>query len=230
MKLRKFLSCTFIFYIAILFVVSICSIQDEQNQVKAETIVVPYSTAKFDSKYYLYRDAKIFDNSYISEYSVLNAYEIDTIEAKRDSLYDKLMIEVHTYIYKYSPCMASKLSKHMLDTALDNEFDLCFMLAQAQKETTFGKYGSGKTRKSVFGVSRRYSSYKKCIDDYVNLVQSKYLGQHKTEQHLLHNYVTLRGRYRYSANKNYETELKNVYNQILAKTDIKRLQTEICSL
>ena len=126
--------------------------------------------------------------------------------------------------------MASVLSKHIVDIALENEFDICFMLAQAKLETTFGKHGSGKTRKSVFGVNKRYSSYERCISDYVDIVKKKYLGKYKTEQHLLHNYVTLRGNYRYAGNKNYETELKNVYNQILAKTDIKRLQNEIYTL
>lgn len=227
MKLRNFLSCTIIL---ILFAFSACNIQNNQNEIKAAKQMdsIYASTVNFDSTY-------IFTNKFIFEvpdtlelkYGIIEENEIDV---KRDSLYAELMNEVHCYIYKQSPKMASVLSKHMVDIALENEFDLCFMLAQAKIETTFGKVGSGQTRKSVFGVRKRYKSYKQCVSDYVYIVQTKYLGKHKTEQHLLCNYVTLCGKYRYAGNKNYENELKNVYNQILAKTDIKRLQNEICTL
>ena len=227
MKLRNFLSCTVILIISMLFVVSACNIKNNQNNINAAQMdSINVSIAKFDSTLvYSY----IFEqpDTFVSQYVITQE---DTIECKKDSLYAELMDEVHCYIYKQSPRMASVLSKHIVDIALENEFDICFMLAQAKLETTFGKHGSGKTRKSVFGVNKRYSSYEHCISDYVDIVKKKYLGKHKTEQHLLHNYVTLRGNCRYAGNKNYETELKNVYNQILAKTDIKRLQNEICTL
>jgi hypothetical protein len=122
--------------------------------------------------------------------------------------------------------MTANVTEHIVSIALENDFDICFMMAQTQLETNFGLLGIGKSRKSMFGISKTYESYEICINDYVQTVQTKYLGSKKTHHHLMKNYVTLRGA-RYAENENYESELKHVYNHIYKHTAIAGLQKQI---
>lgn len=213
MKLRNFLLCTIILAALALTVVPMNS---ATNDVKVEERVhIVDSTFFYNSTSILASPEYIFYGD---------------VDVKKDSIKTMLINSVYNYIAEFAPSMAPKVANDMVEVSLDKDFNICFMLAQAQIETHFGRYGSGQTRKSIFGANGRFGSYRECIEKYVDLVQNKYLGPEKTEQHLLQNYVTVRGGYRYAGNKNYEPELKNVYNQILAKTDIKQLQNEFKQL
>ena len=157
---------------------------------------------------------------------------IDNKEILKENLKNDLTKEVSMYILDNSKhtdlSFVRKISKHIVNRALDNHIDICFILAQGHLETGFGSYGIGKSKKSIFGVSKHYNSYIECIDYYIYLLRSSYLVN-KTEKQLMNNYVNKNG-YRYAGDKKYELKLKNFYSKVNKSTSILELQHKYTNL
>ena len=160
---------------------------------------------------------------------------IDSIGKKeilKENLKNDLTNEVSTYILDNSrhtdTSFVTEISEHIVNRALDNHIDICFILAQGHLETSFGSYGIGKSKKSIFGVYKHYNSYTECIDYYVYLLRSNYLVN-KTETQLMNNYVNKNG-YRYAEDKKYEHKLKNYYSKVNKSTSISELQHKYTNL
>ena len=153
---------------------------------------------------------------------------IDKKEILKENLKNDLTNEVSTYILDNSrhtdTSFVTEISEHIVNRALDNHIDICFILAQGHLETSFGSYGIGKSKKSIFGVYKHYNSYTECIDYYVYLLRSNYLVN-KTETQLMNNYVNKNG-YRYAEDKKYEHKLKNYYSKVNKSTSISELQSK----
>lgn len=146
----------------------------------------------------------------------------------KESIIESINKEAITFVKKYYPNCPDIISTYIVKKGLENDIDICFMLAQTQLETSFGKAGIGRTssRHSLFGVERRhYSNYVEAINDYVKLLKTSYLVKGRTEQNLLKNYVN-KGGYRYAGNPNYEVSLRKYYNTICNVTKIKSLQNQ----
>ena len=157
---------------------------------------------------------------------------IDKKEILKENLKNDLTNEVSTYILDNSrhtdTSFVTEISEHIVNRALDNHIDICFILAQGHLETSFGSYGIGKSKKSIFGVYKHYNSYTECIDYYVYLLRSNYLVN-KTETQLMNNYVNKNG-YRYAEDKKYEHKLKNYYSKVNKSTSISELQSKYTNL
>ena len=151
----------------------------------------------------------------------------ETRQFRLDSLKEQLVGEVTFYIKKVAPTSYDALPAYMVDQCLDNDLDICFMLSQTQLETCFGTLGMGRaqSRYSMFGVSRRYTSYENCIADYVALLKSNYLVNGRTEQDLMKNYVN-NGGFRYASSPTYEEELTATYKRVVKDTNIRSLQQQ----
>lgn len=154
---------------------------------------------------------------------------IDSIseqEKLKENLKVNLTKEVKNYISNNSKhsdeSLIIEISEQIVNKALDNHIDICFILAQGHIETAFGSYGIGKSKKSIFGVYKNYSSYTDCIDFYVNLLCKHYLVN-KSEYDLMNNYTSKQG-YRYAEDLNYEFKLKRCYNKIKTSTEIFEIQ------
>ena len=146
----------------------------------------------------------------------------------KESIIESINKEAITFVKKYYPNCPDIISTYIVKKGLENDIDICFMLAQTQLETSFGKAGIGRTssRHSLFGVEKRhYSNYVEAINDYVKLLKTSYLVKGRTEQNLLKNYVN-KGGYRYAGNPNYEVSLRKYYNTICNVTKIKSLQNQ----
>ena len=152
-------------------------------------------------------------------------------QARLDSLREQMLDEVTSYIKKVAPTSYEALPACMVEQCLENELDLCFMLSQTQLETCFGTQGMGRatSRYSMFGVSRRYTSYENCIADYVALLKSNYLVNGRTEQDLMKNYVN-DGGFRYASSPTYEEELSATYKRVVKSTNIRDLQRQYAAL
>lgn len=156
-----------------------------------------------------------------------NIVKIDTIQIK-DSIQNELINEVVCYIRKQTSNSHKFIPKYLVNAGLDNNIDICFMIAQAQIETCFGTTGAGResSRRSMFGIIKRhYNNYEDAINHYCVVLKRYYLVNGKTEQQLMTKYVTSTGG-RYAGNLNYEIELRTVYNQIRRTTNIYSLQEE----
>ena len=160
---------------------------------------------------------------------------IDSINRKeilKENLKNDLTNEVSTYILNNSrhtdTLFVTEISEHIVNRALDNHIDICFILAQGHLETGFGSYGIGKSKKSIFGVYKHHNNYIECIDYYICLLRSNYLVN-KTEKQLMNNYVNKHG-YRYAEDKKYEHWLKNYYSKVNKSTSISELQQKYKNL
>jgi flagellum-specific peptidoglycan hydrolase FlgJ len=156
-----------------------------------------------------------------------NVTKIDTIQIK-DSIQNELIDEVSKYVKKQAPNSHQFIPKYLVQAGLNNNIDICFMMAQTQIETCYGTTGAGResSRRSMFGViKRKYSNYDEAINHYCDVLKKYYLVKGRTEKHLLTKYVTGSGG-RYAANPNYETELRVAYNHIKRTTNVYSLQQE----
>ena len=156
-----------------------------------------------------------------------NITKIDTIQLK-DSIQNELISEVSKYIKRQAPSSHKFIPKYLVQAGLENNIDICFMMAQTQIETCYGTTGAGResTRCSMFGVIKRhYPNYESAIDHYCEVLKKYYLVKGRTEQHLMTKYVTGTGG-RYAGNPRYEIELRTAYNQIKRTTNIYNLQEE----
>ena len=169
-----------------------------------------------------FEDSKI---EYVSHRK--NIAKIDTIQMK-DSIQNKLINEVSLYIKRQAPKSHQFIPKYLVQAALSNNIDICFMMAQTQIETCYGTMGAGResSRRSMFGIiQKKYPSYEEAINHYCEVLKTRFLVKGKTEQHLLSKYVTTRGG-RYAENPRYEIELRTAYNHIKRTTNIYSLQEE----
>ena len=152
---------------------------------------------------------------------------IDTLQIK-DSIQNKLVDEVSKYVKLQAPKSHQFIPKYLVQAGLNNNIDICFMMAQTQIETCYGTTGAGResSRRSMFGViQRKYPTYEHAINHYCEVLKKYYLVKGRTEHHLMTKYVTGTGG-RYAANPRYEAELKVAYNYIKRTTNIYNLQEE----
>lgn len=173
------------------------------------------------------------DKIYI-EKQISNTFTIPDTSENNDSiskkiLRDKLIFEVDEFIRKDFPRAPQLLAEYIVDNGLKHDLDICFMMTQTQIETGYGTAGIGRntSRRSLFGVmGRRYNNYDEAINDYCMLLKKSYLGDRKTTNDLMKNYVTLSG-YRYCVKRDYESKFQRQYNIIKRKTNIFDLQQKI---
>lgn len=145
-----------------------------------------------------------------------------------DSIKNKLIEEAENYILSNFPKAKKTLPTALVESGLEHEIDIVFMMAQTQIETHFGTLGAGRevSRRSLFGVAvKRYDSYENAIQDYIALLKKSYLTKGRTEKHLMQRYTTTRGG-RYAENPNYEVDLRGAYALISRNTNIDSLQKE----
>ena len=137
-----------------------------------------------------------------------------------------LQEEVSNYISGYYRGCPEIIPKSIVNVGLEQDIDICFMMAQAEIETCFGKTGLGRatSRYSLFGVEfEKYSNYPQAVKRYAELLKKSYLVNGKNEQSLLKRYVNKNGN-RYAVNPRYEATMRSVYNKIVRNTRIKELQ------
>lgn len=172
-------------------------------------------------------NAATIDSNNYAYGSINTEIEVNNKPTK-ESIIESINKEAITFVKKYYPNCPDIISTYIVKKGLEHDIDICFMLAQTQLETSFGKAGIGRSssRHSLFGVERRhYSNYVEAINDYVKLLKTSYLVKGRTEQNLLKNYVN-KGGYRYAGNPNYEVSLRKYYNTICNVTKIKSLQNQ----
>lgn len=150
----------------------------------------------------------------------------------RDSIKDELIKEVENYVYRNFPKTHKAIPTAIVENGLEKDVDIMFIMAQTQRETSFGTAGIGRenSKRSLFGViSRRYSNYHDAVADYISILKKSYLTNGRTEQHLMQRYTTTKGG-RYAEDQNYESKLRQTYAYINSKTNIKNLQVKYKNL
>lgn len=157
----------------------------------------------------------------------------------KDSIRTELIYEVDSYISNLFP--SSRLSAHALVTACEiHKFDLVFALAQGQIESGFGTTGKAKHTNSVWNVGQydnrtiktmnrlgfSFTHPDQSIEPYIVLVKTDYLGDKRTYNDLMYNYINLTG-HRYASNRSYERSLRFTYNRIVKTTRIQELFNQL---
>jgi flagellum-specific peptidoglycan hydrolase FlgJ len=164
-------------------------------------------------------------NTHLNFDSLINDVKVKCIEDRKDSIKNVLIDEVEKYIFEKAPKVYQNLPEYLVHKSLEENIDLCFVMAQTELETNYGTLGLGResSRRSLFGVMKgKYSSYEDAVDDYFYLLKKSYLVKGRDEQYLMRNYVTGSG-YRYAGNPHYEVELSSKYKIIKKTTNISQL-------
>lgn len=155
----------------------------------------------------------------------------DSILTLKTQLKKELIDETEKWIKKKHPNSHQGIPSYLVEVGLEKDIDICFMMSQTQLETNYGQLGIGKmnSKKSLFGVYRRFPNYHESIDYYSNLLLTSYLVNGKTENDLMKNYVNKNGK-RYAENRKYESHLIKVYKEIVNMTNIQKLQIQYNNL
>ena len=151
---------------------------------------------------------------------------IGQVLSQNDSLLFANVFDYISQVSKRNSTERNEIAKTIINIALENDIDICFILAQGTIETHLGTTGIGRTRKSIFGVYKTYPSYETCINDYAIILKKWYLTRGRNEHDLMKHYVTTGGA-RYAGNSNYETELKKKYLEIKKNTNLHDLQVRL---
>lgn len=180
-------------------------------------------------------NVSLIDKAYLESKFTNTLFKNDTSERVDSIRYKflrgRLIQEVDEFIRKDFPQAPEYLADYIVDNGLKHDLDICFMMTQTQIETGYGTAGIGRntSRRSLFGVmGRRYDDYDSAINDYCMLLKRSYLGDRRTTDDLMKNYVTLSG-YRYCVKRDYESKFQRQYDVIKRKTDIFDLQRKIRS-
>lgn len=130
----------------------------------------------------------------------------------------------------------------VVDACVDNDIDICFVLAQGENESHFGTAGLARKTNSVWNVfaydgqgfeqissKGKYKSPDDSVLPYIHLLKKRYMYDNKTEYDLLSNFVDKDGN-RYASSKNYEDNLRKKYDSIRSSTPIDSLSLELKKL
>lgn len=155
----------------------------------------------------------------------------DSTSNEITQVYSQLFATTLDYVSRISKVSCTDkeiIAKEICKVALENDIDICFILAQGTIETQLGSVGIGraKSRHSIFGVYTTYKDYKDCIQSYAKLLKKSYLTHGRTEKDLMHRYVTTKGA-RYAADRNYERKLTKAYYDIIKSNVALRINQEI---
>lgn len=158
-----------------------------------------------------------------------NVYE-EQLNLKYQGAKCSLVDEVQRYIDSVAPtsCLRAIV---IVDNCIKYDIDVCFVLAQGQKESHFGTQGLARKTNSVWNVfafdgqsleqihkKGKYETPDDSVEPYMELLKKKYLRD-KTEYDLLDKFVNSEGN-RYASDKNYEHALSEIYTRVKQETKI----------
>ena len=177
--------------------------------------------------------AYVINSNYI-KYHFYSSYEIfeETNTLRYDSMKLVLANEVDRYIAQASNNISALNGIVIVDNCINNDIDICFVLAQGEQESHFGTQGLARKTNSVFNVfafdghdynainkNGKYDHPNDCVAPYIALLKRDYLVDGKTEYDMLHKYVNKNGA-RYASAENYEQSLIDKITKIKTSTEI----------
>lgn len=178
-----------------------------------------------------------FEKAGYDRYHFYSSYEIfqETNHLRYDSLKLQLSNEVDKYIAQVSGNSSALNGLVVVDRCIENDIDICFVLAQGEQESHFGTQGLARKTNSVFNVyafdghdynkinsNGKYNHPNDCVEPYIALLKRDYLVDGKTEYDMLHKYVNKNGA-RYASAETYEQSLLDKMTKIKSNTEIDNL-------
>lgn len=165
----------------------------------------------------------------LNKTSEYNSYE-ERLTLQYERAKCNLVESVQAYIDSIAP-MSGLEGIVLVDKCIEYNIDVCFVLAQGQKESHFGTQGLARKTNSVWNVfaydglshedivnKGKYRSANASIEPYLELLQRRYL-KNKSEYDLLNKFVDTDGK-RYASASNYESDLRSIYERIKNNTSI----------
>ena len=156
--------------------------------------------------------------------SVSNAKKIQLIIDSIENVKSDLIGEVSGYIRKYAPKSRMRAA-NIVEQCLEKDFDLPLLLSQAHQETHFATCGSN----NCFGLKnrKRYTHPDQCVEDYISLMQRRYIINRTVDEALKSNLRLERGRGYYSESPTYSKIISGLRNNIIRDTRIAILVDSI---
>ena len=191
---------------------------------------------EFLSSHYLYIILIVILIAFVTSTVVLlnKTSEYNSYEERLTLQYERakcnLVESVQAYIDSIAP-MSGLEGIVLVDKCTEYNIDICFVLAQGQKESHFGTQGLARKTNSVWNVfaydglshedivsKGKYRSANASIEPYLELLQRRY-PKNKSEYDLLNKFVDTDGK-RYASASDYESDLRSIYERIKNNTSI----------
>lgn len=163
---------------------------------------------------------------------------VNRLESKYDAAREALAVEVDKYIKTVAPTSVIN-SLNLIDMCAKYNVDIRLALVQGHVESHFATKGTAARTYSIFNVGAfdghsakrqirngygyRHPDYS--VEPYLKLLVGSYLVDGKTELDLLNKFVNKNGQ-RYASNTNYETMLRNKWDNIDAIANITETYDE----
>lgn len=203
----------------------------ENRQVLKDIVLIACCVAVFIIGY-----IPVVKHKYNKTNGKFEIYE-EKMTLKYNAIKCQLVDEVDRYIDSIAQSSALE-GIVVVDNCLLYDIDICFVLAQGQKESHFGTQGMARKTNSVWNVfafdghkyedickNGKYNSPNQSVKPYMDLLTSNYLVD-KTEYDLLTEYVDKNGK-RYASAEDYEKSLYGIYNRIRTETHIEEYAQEL---
>lgn len=163
---------------------------------------------------------------------------VTRIESKFDAAREALAVEVDKYIKTVAPTSVVN-SLNLIDMCAKYNVDIRLALVQGHVESHFATKGTAARTYSIFNVgafdghsAKRqikngygYLHPDYSVEPYLKLLVGNYLVDGKTELDLLNKFVNKNGQ-RYASNTNYETMVRNKWDNIDAIANITETYDE----
>lgn len=154
---------------------------------------------------------------------------VDSLSIYQDSanmLRTNLIDEVKGYMKSVAP-RTKMTADYIVDMCIEHGFDITLLLSQGHLETHFATCGSN----SCFGVynGKRYSHPNQSVDDYISLIQRRYIINRTTEQALSAQYFHMENNKnaKYCKSSDYCSKISKIRNNILNTTNIMDLYQDL---
>lgn len=165
----------------------------------------------------------------INSYSKIDIVQIDNTNTEQEYLELKYSETINSLYFTIDEYINNITTNHNLDIyhiinlCEKNNYDIVFLLAQAQLESHFGTKGEARKTKSMFNVIWcKYNNVNDSVEPYIELINRKYLSNGRTSKDLLKNFTDIYN-HRYAEDPLYEKKLTNIYNKIITNTSITNL-------
>ena len=178
--------------------------------------------------------------TYISAFSIvilimlfeisMNSNSISRIESNRQIEYiilrDNLYKEIDSYLGNITPEHNLNIY-NLIDLCIKQEYNIGFLLTQAQLESHFGTKGEAIRTNSMFNVIWcKFDDINDSVEPYIDLMKRRYLSDGRSYDDLLDNFTDIYGK-RYAEDKRYEPKLKTIYTKINKETNIISLSQRL---
>ena len=201
-----------------------------QNLLKAIFALIGVVAIVFLPMVFISLHTSAHPNMANSGYTAALPFAVDSVKIYRESLdiaddhYNAVKNDLANEVDKYIKSVSKRsrmTGQTIVDKCLEYNYDIGLLMAQGHLETHFG---AANKNLNVFGIkNKRYSHPDHAVDDYIRLMQSRYIINRTPEQLIASNFKLENGKGHYAGHASYGKTIGKFRNRIMNETMIYEL-------